>query len=152
MSLIKWTNNDLYNPWADFKSLQEEINDLFNMDRLPSAKGLFDRTSSPALDVIEKEHEYTVTCELPGLEQKDLDLSLTSNVLTIKGEKKNEREEKKGKYYRKETWSGSFQRTLSLPVGIDAEKISAQLKDGVLKITLPKTEEVKPKQITVNVK
>jgi len=96
------------------------------------------------------ENEYTLSCELPGLEQKDIDVSIASNVLTIKGRKKDEQEEKKGRYYRKESWSGSFQRTFSLPVSVDAEKINAQLQDGVLTVTLPKKDAAKPKQITVN--
>jgi len=91
-------------------------------------------------------------CELPGIDLKDINVSITSNVLTIKGVKKVEKEEKKEKYYRKESRSGSFQRTLSLPTAVDAEKIAAELKNGILTITLPKREEEKPKQITVNLK
>jgi HSP20 family molecular chaperone IbpA len=71
--------------------------------------------------------------------------------LTIKGQKKGETEEKRGKYYRKESWSGSFHRTLPLPSLVDGDKITAQLSNGVLTITLPKREEAKPKQIAVNV-
>lgn len=152
MAIVRWKNGQAYDPWAGLKSLQDEINNLFDLEQFPVATGLFDRSVSPAIDVAEGEHEFTVTCELPGLEQKDVDLSLAANVLTIKGEKKNNREEKKGSYYKKETWSGSFQRTLSLPSSVDADKINAQLKDGILTITLPKKEEAKPKQISVNVK
>jgi HSP20 family protein len=152
MALIKWKNRDLYEPWADLRNIQDEINNLFDVDRFPVASGLFDRSVSPAIDVVEGTADYTVTCELPGLEQKDIDVTIASNVLTIKGQKKNEWEEKKGKTYRKESWSGSFQRTLPLPSGVDGEKIKAELKDGILAITLPKKEEAKPKQITVNVR
>jgi len=152
MALIKWKNRDLYDPWSDFRTLQEEINDLFDIDRFPSVSGLFDRTDSPSIDVVEGENEFTVSCELPGMEQKDIDLSIASNVLTIKGEKKDEKEKKSSKYFKRETWSGHFQRTLSLPSSVDAEKVSAQLKDGILTVTLPKREESKPKQIAVNVK
>ena len=151
MALIKWKNKDLQDPWADFKSLQDEINDLFNIDRFPAATGLFDRNVSPAIDVIEGENDFTVACELPGLAQDDIDVSIASNVLTIRGEKKNEKEEKREKYYKKETWSGSFQRTLSLPSIVDSSKIEAKLQDGILTVILPKKEEAKPKQITVNV-
>ncbi|MBN1410247.1 MAG: Hsp20/alpha crystallin family protein [Spirochaetales bacterium] len=152
MAIVRWKNRDLYDPWADFKSLQDEINDLFDIDRFPSTTGLFDRSVSPAIDVIEGEHEFTVKCELPGMEQKDIDVSIASNILTIKGQKKNEVEEKKGKYYKKESWAGNFQRTLSLPSSVAADKISAELKDGILTIALPKKEEAKPKQIEVNIK
>ncbi|MBN1524064.1 MAG: Hsp20/alpha crystallin family protein [Spirochaetales bacterium] len=134
------------------RSLQESINDLFEIDRSPNSMGLFDRNVSPAADVVENENEFTVTCELPGIDQKDIDVSITSNVLTIKGEKKDSHEEKKGKFYKKETWSGSFQRTIALPVDVEKDNISAELKDGMLVITLPKKEESKPKQISVNIK
>jgi len=152
MAIVKWKNPKLYDPWADLKNLQNEINDLFNYDRMPSSTGLFDRNVTPAIDFVEGENDYTVKCELPGLEQKDVDVSIASNVLTIKGSKEENREEKKGKYYKKEIWSGSFQRTISLPSSVDSSKIFALLKDGVLSITLPRKEETKPKQISVNVK
>jgi HSP20 family protein len=101
---------------------------------------------------MESTNDFTVRCELPGLDQKNIDISISSNVLTIKGERKDEKEERNGKYYKKETWSGNFQRTLPLPTQVDTEKISAVLKDGILKVTLPKKEEAKPKQISVNIK
>jgi len=152
MAIIRWKDRDAYDPWNDFRRLQNEINDLFDFDRLPSSTGLFDRSFSPAIDVVEGSNDYTVTCELPGLDQKEIDVSIASNVLTIKGQKKDEREEKKGKYYKKESWSGSFQRTLPLPTSVAADKVKADLKDGVLTIVLPKKEEAKPKQIAVNIK
>jgi HSP20 family protein len=152
MALIKWKNRDPYDPWSDIRTLQEEINDLFDIDRFPPISGLFDRSNSPSIDIVEGENDFTVACELPGLEQKDIDLSIVSNVLTIKGDKKNERETRNGKYYKKETWSGSFQRTLSLPSSVDPERVNAQLKDGILTVSLPKKEEAKPKQISVNVR
>jgi len=152
MAIIRWKDRDVNDPWSDFKKLQNEINNLFDFDAFPSTTGLFDRSFSPAVDVSENPNGYTVTCELPGLELKDIDVSIASNVLTIKGQKKDEKEEKKGKFFRKESWSGSFQRTLPLPISIDAEKIQAELKDGILSIVLPKKEEAKPKQIAVNIK
>ncbi|MBN2532697.1 MAG: Hsp20/alpha crystallin family protein [Spirochaetales bacterium] len=152
MALMRWKNRDLYDPWADFKQLQNEINELFDIDRVPTSKGLYDRSIALPVDVIETANDIIVTCELPGLTEKDMDVSITSNVLTIKGTKKDEREEKKGKFYRKESWSGSFQRTISLPGSVNAENIKADFNNGILTITLPKKEEAKPKQITVNVK
>jgi HSP20 family protein len=152
MAIIKWKRDDLYNPWSELDRLQDEINDLFDLDRLPSTSGLFDRPVSPAIDIVENADAFEVLCELPGIDLKDINVSITSNVLTIKGVKKVEKEEKKEKYYRKESRSGSFQRTLSLPTAVDAEKIAAELKNGILTITLPKREEEKPKQITVNLK
>jgi len=152
MAIIRWKDRDLYDPWGDFKKLQNEINSLFDLDRFPATTGLFDRSFSPAVDLVENPQDFTVSCELPGLDQKEIDVSIASNVLTIKGQKKNEREEKKGKYYRKESWSGSFQRTLPLPASVDGDKIKAELKNGILIIVLPKREEAKAKQIAVNVK
>lgn len=152
MALVKWKNRDLYDPWADFKTLQEEINALFDVDQFSSSAGLFDHNVSPAIDVVEGEHEFSVSCELPGLDRKDIDVSIASNVLTIKGEKKEDKEEKENRYYKKETWSGSFQRTVPLPSSVDMNKIDAQLEDGILTITLQKKEEARPKQISVSVK
>ena len=152
MAIVKWNQNNLYDPWADLERLQDEINALFNIDKYPGRGGLFDRKFSPAVDVIENDHDYVIACELPGLNQEDIDVSIASNVLTIKGSKKDEKQDKGEKYFRKETWSGSFQRTLPMPGYVDAEKIQADLKDGILKIVIPKKEEAKPKQISVKVK
>lgn len=152
MALVKWNKREADNPWRDLGTLQQEINDLFDFDRFTGPSGLFDRSVSPALDVIEGEDAFTVICELPGMEHKDIDITMASNVLTIKGERRNEEEkDNKGKYFKKESWSGNFQRTLSLPATVDAEKIEAKLKNGVLYISIPKKEEAKPKQISVKV-
>ena len=152
MAITRWKKEDAYDPWAEFKSLQDEINDLFNIDRYPVSTGLFDRNFSPAVDVVEDEHDFEIVCELPGLKDEDIEVSVASNVLTIKGVKKDEAVDGKGKYYRRETWTGSFQRTLSLPASVDTEKITAGLSNGVLKISIPKKEEAKPKQISVKVR
>ncbi len=152
MAIVKWNRNNLYDSWSDLERPQDKINALFDIDKYPMTGGLFDRKFSPAVDVVENDHDYVIVCELPGLKQEDIDVSIASNVLTIKGSKKDGKQEKGDKYYRKETWSGSFQRTLSMPSLVDAEKIQADLKDGILKIMLPKKAEAKPKQITVNVK
>ena len=152
MAITKWKRDEKNDPWADFRSLQKEINDLFDIDHYQSSTGLFDRSVSPSMDVIENEHEFTITFELPGLEQDDVDISIASNVLTVKGEKKEEKVAEKGKYYRRESWSGSFQRTISLPATADAGKINAELKKGILRISVPVKAEAKPKQIAVKVK
>jgi len=151
MAIVNWENRDLYDPWEGFRSLQDEINELFDIDRTPAPSGLFDRNLSPAVDVVEEEQNFTIKCELPGLEQSDLDLSVVSNILTIKGEKKDRNEKKQTTYFKKECWSGGFQRTISLPNSANTEKISAVLKDGILSIELPKKEEAKPKQISVKI-
>jgi len=151
MAIIR-RQTDVYDPFRELRTLQNEINDLFDFDRFPGTEGLFDRRYSPAMDVTENEDSFTVRAELPGISEKDIDVSIASNVVTIRGEKKEDKEEKNGKVFRRETWSGSFQRTLSLPLAVDARNIKADLKDGVLTVVLPKHEEAKPKQIAVNVK
>lgn len=100
---------------------------------------------TPRLDVTESEGNIEVKAELPGLERKDIDISLERDLLVIKGEKKHEKEESEKHFYRKERRYGSFYRALRLPAEVESEKIDATYKDGVLKITLPKTEESKKK-------
>lgn len=149
MALIRW-KNDVFNPFAEFDQLQDEINRVFNYNRGPANQGLFDRTVSPAIDVIEDKDNFMVLCDLPGVKLEELDISVAQDVLTIKGEKapdSNEEDDKK--VYKKETWEGSFQRTLALPASVDSSKVEARFKDGVLQVTLPKREEVKPKQISI---
>ena len=154
MAIVRWKQRNPYDPGRDFRNLQEEINELFDINKWPASTGLFDRRISPPLDVIENADAILVVCELPGIDVKDLDVSITSNVLTIKGEKKGLAEEKnKKKMYKSNSWTGSFQRTISLPSTVEAgDKVQAELRDGVLKLTLPKKEEAKPKQISVSVK
>lgn len=151
MDLVQWRDGSTMDPIREMERLQDEINDLFTFDRYTGSSGLFDRTVSPALDVVERDEEFVVTCDLPGVDLKDLDISVSENVLTIKGEKHDDKEQKDLKVYRKETWEGGFQRTLSMPKSIDSARTSASLKNGVLTITLPKKEEVRPRQISVKV-
>jgi len=150
MDIVKW-NRDSLDPFRELNRIQDEINRIFNFPRIQETEGIFDRAFSPAIDVVENADNYTVRCDLPGVDQKNLRVSVEGDVLTIKGEKKYEKKEKDkdARYYRNELWEGSFQRTLSLPAGVDANKVDAELKDGVLTVTLPKKEEHKPRQITV---
>ncbi len=150
MDLVRWTQRNNLSPVDEFERLQNEINRLFNLDYQGST-GLFDRTTSPAVDVIEKEDSVIVRCDMPGIKKDDLDLSLAGNILTIKGEKKTEAKKDKSKNYRNETWTGIFQRTISLPDGIDPDKVGATLKDGVLELNMAKREEMRPRQIDVKV-
>jgi HSP20 family protein len=143
-------NRGMWYPTGEFSRLQNEINRLFDFDYPGGMSGLFDRHVSPAIDVVEKSDEIVVYCDLPGIKKEDVDLSIAGSVLTIKGEKKKETD--KGKSYRDETWSGSFQRTISLPEIVDPNKVDASMKDGVLSISLAKMEDKKPKQIEVKVK
>jgi HSP20 family protein len=103
----------------------------------------------PAFDVTENEKEYIVTAELPGIETKDMDVTLSEGLLTVKGEKKQEHEEKHGNYHRVERRYGAFQRSFRIPGKVKAEKIDAKYKDGILRLTLPKAEESEIKKIAV---
>jgi HSP20 family protein len=143
---------ELWNPMREFENLQNEINRLFDFTRDDAGGGLLDGGFRPALDVRENDSEFIVSCDLPGVEKDEVDISISSNVLTIKGEKRSEEEEKNATVYRKESWAGTFQRTLSLPNIVDPDKIKAEMTNGVLTVRLPKKEEVKPRQIAVQVK
>ena len=98
------------------------------------------------VDVAEDDKAYTITAELPGLDEKDIEVNVADDVLSIRGEKKEEREEKAKNYHLSERRYGSFQRTFQLPSGIDAEKIAASFQKGVLTVTLPKTPEAQKKE------
>jgi HSP20 family protein len=159
MTLIKWRPRREWDPFSVMEHLQNQINRAFNssLSEWPSVAGW--GTSFPAADVFQDKDNVIVTAELPGLGEKDLDISITGNTITLKGEKKQESEVKEdgllrngGGYHRVERSYGSFQRVIELPVEVNADKAKAKLANGVLTVTLPKSEAVKPKQITVDVK
>ncbi len=149
MNLVKRWKNDLWDPMDGFERLRDDINRLFDLRSYPESRGLFDRTFSPAVDISETAESVVVECNLPGVTKEDLDVLVAGDILTIRGAKRGEKETKDKKVYTKESWEGSFQRTLSLPIAVDAAKIEATLKDGVLKIVLPKKEEAKAKRIAI---
>ncbi len=147
-----------------FESLRREIDRLFDdfhpFDwRSPSKALGFEvpRVSraewllAPAVDLAEKDDAYEITAELPGLDEKDVEIKLSNHTLTIKGEKSEEKEDKQKDYYLSERRYGSFQRSFQLPEGVDADKIDANFAKGVLTVKLPKTAEAKKgeKKITV---
>jgi len=105
----------------------------------------------PSLDVAETKNDVVVKAEVPGMDPKDIDISLSDGVLTIKGEKKQEREEKEGDYHLTERSFGAFTRAIQLPTEVQSDKIEASYKNGVLKVTLPKSEEAKKKEIKIKV-
>ena len=107
-------------------------------------------TWTPRMDVKESEDAYILHADLPGLKQNDVKITLNDHVLTISGERKHEEEKKNEKYHYVERAYGSFQRSFTLPSSINGDKIKAEYKDGVLNITLPKTEESKPKEIAIS--
>jgi HSP20 family protein len=147
--LIPWSRRSL-GRGNDLNNLQGEMNRLFDdfwnrfhepFGNLPNLWG----SGTPKTDVVESESEIEISVELPGMEEKDIDVTLSDNVLTIRGEKKSEREEKKKDYHLSERSYGSFSRSLPLPSGVDTEQLKAEFKKGVLTIRLPKTPEAKSK-------
>ena len=151
--------------WAPFESLCREIDRLLDNFRpfdwrLPSrvlgfevpriARSEWQVTS--AMDLVEKDDVYEITAELPGLSEKNVEIKLSNHTLTIKGEKSEEKEEKRKDYYLSERRYGSFQRSFQSPEGADANKIDAHFADGVLSVKLPKTAEAKKAEKTIAVK
>ncbi|MGV2184697.1 Hsp20/alpha crystallin family protein [Rhizobium rhizogenes] len=144
--------------WAPFEGLRSEIDRVFN-DFTP---GFFDRTLArfpnaftrgvPAVDFVESDKAYELTAELPGIDAKELELTLANGILTVKGEKQERKEEKEKEYYLSERRYGSFQRSLQLPDGVDAEKIDASFANGVLKVVLPKTPKAQKNDRKIAIK
>ncbi|MDD3581680.1 MAG: Hsp20/alpha crystallin family protein [Desulfobacca sp.] len=145
MELTEWR------PFREVSRLRREMDRLWDDYFGPGRRGLkpLEAEWAPVVDISESADQVTVKAEIPGLEAKDIDISLSGDLLTIKGEKKSEREEKDENYHLVERSYGSFSRSLRLPVGVEAEKIQASYKQGVLTITCPKKEEVKAKPIEV---
>ena len=141
-----------WDPFREFSTLQDCMNRLFQ-DSFGQGREEALTTSSfaPAVDVYEDEHNITLKIEVPGIDEKDIDIRVENNLLTVHGERKFEKEEKEENYRRVERQYGSFTRSFNLPTTVDAENISADYDRGVLKVKLVKKAEAKPKQIKVNV-
>ena len=140
-----------WDPFREFSTLQDRMNRLFRDSYGDREEALTTSTFAPPVDVYEDEHHVTLSIEVPGIEEKDIDVRVENNVLTVHGERKFEKEQKEENFRRVERQYGSFTRTFTLPQTVDTEKVSANYDKGVLKITLPKKAEAKPKQIKVNV-
>lgn len=138
------------NPWRMLEDLQTQINRLFDIS-FGKGLSLGEEIFTPSVDISEDKDNIYVECDLPGLEQKDINLSVKSGSLCISGKKEESKEEKKKNYHRVERFSGSFYREVALPTEVDTSKIKANYKNGVLKILLPKKEEEKEKEIKINV-
>ena len=144
MDLIRW------NPLREALSLQEQMNHLFGGSLLRSddaGQGLW----NPAVDVFEDEDKLVVKAELPGIDKKDISVDLQNGMLTLRGERRHESEDKDGRnFYRREMSYGSFARSFRLPQEVEADRVKAEYVNGVLTIEVPKPEARKPKQIKVN--
>jgi HSP20 family protein len=147
MDLMPWK------PSGEITSLRREMDNLWNrffgetvLPRFVSEEWL------PSVDISETKDKLLVRAELPGMDAEDINVTISGDILTIKGEKKQEKEREDEHYYCSESYSGSFQRTIRLPVNIKTDKVDATFEKGILQIALPKTEEAKKKEIEIKVK
>ncbi len=142
-----------WDPFRELSALQDRVNRLFQESTGGGSESslLTGGAFVPPVDVYEDEQGLRLKLEVPGIEEKDLDIHIENNVLTVRGERKFEKEEKEENFHRIERRYGSFARSFSLPNTVDQEKVSADYKSGVLTVTLAKRAEAKPKQIKVNV-
>ena len=141
-----------WEPFREFSTLQDRLNRLFQQSVSEGREESLTTSSfAPAVDVYEDDQHVTLKIEVPGIDEKDIDVRLENNTLTVHGERKLEKEEKEENYRRVERQYGSFTRSFTLPNTVDAEGVSAQYDKGVLKIKLAKKAEAKPKQIKISV-
>lgn len=150
MAIVRW------DPFRDLLNLQDEVNSLFRRSFMRGTEVPAEVearvTWAPALDMHESAEAITVEVEVPGLDAKDIDISLEDDILHIKGERKFSDEVKEEDYHRIERAYGYFERNIPLPRKVDEEKVTASVAGGVLSIQLPKAAEARPKQITIEVK
>src|SRR5216684_2485197 len=139
-----------YDPFREFVTLQDRMNRLFRDPRGPEGhdESLTTTNFAPPVDVYEDEHNITLKIEVPGIDEKDIEVRIENNTLTVHGERKLEKEEN---FRRVERQYGSFTRSFTLPTTVDAEKVQAHYDKGILKVQLAKKAEAKPKQIKVSV-
>jgi HSP20 family protein len=149
MRLMRWQRPETSGSWDQLTSLRDEINRLFELpmrEFMPETEFF---GWAPAIDLYEDKDNLIVKAELPGMKKEEIDLSLHQNNLVISGERRTESHGDESDTSRSERFFGRFQRAVELPKAVDANRVSASYKDGILTVTLPKTEEAKPKQIEV---
>jgi HSP20 family protein len=148
MALIRWE------PVRELQTMQNEMNRLFNtfFDSPNPGNGGQNalRRWIPAMDVMETEDDFVLRADVPGISEKDVNIELDGNVLTISGERKAEHEQRNEGYYRVERASGSFSRSLTLPEGVDPARIEASFDRGVLEVRIPKPEQHKPRKVQIS--
>ncbi len=149
MAIVRWE------PFRDLLTTQDRFNRLFNETFARAFSGdsgedAGTRSWAPAVDVLENDQNVVLKAELPGIDPKDVEIRIQDNTLTLKGERKFEKDVKEGNYQVVERSYGSFSRSFSLPAYINSENVTADYKDGLLTLTLPKREEAKPKVIKLN--
>ena len=156
MAIVRWSPARELMPALseEMFDMRRQINRMFDNLFRGEAPDPADLGSdwNPSVDIAERESEYVVRVELPGVNKDDVRITLEDSHLTIRGEKKQEKESKEANYHRMERSYGSFQRSFALPASVKADKIEASYRDGILTVTLPKADEARRKQIEVKVK
>src|SRR5690242_8920145 len=145
MTITRW------DPFREISTLQQQVNRLFNDQFTGRSEEALGTNFVPPVDVYEDEHGITLKMEVPGIDEKDIDIRLENNTLTVRGERKFEKEEKEENFQRVERRYGTFTRSFSLPNTVDTENVTADYDKGVLALKLVKRAEAKPKQIKVNI-
>ncbi len=142
-----------WEPFREFSAMQDRMNRLFRESYSPEGpeEALTTTSFAPAVDIYEDEHNITLKIEVPGIDEKDIDVRIENNTLTVHGERKIEKEEKEENFRRVERQYGGFTRSFTLPSSVDPGQVSAHYDKGVLNINLAKKAEAKPKQIKINV-
>jgi HSP20 family protein len=153
--LTRWEPLGRWNPWKELEEMEKRLSTVFGPARSTAAGDKKEAMAvtewSPLVDITEDDKEYVVKAEIPEMKKEDIKINVHEDVLTISGERKYEKEEKGKKYHRVERAYGSFMRSFTLPEDADGTKVSAEYKDGVLKVHLPKSEKAKPKAIEVKI-
>ena len=147
MALVRWE------PVRELHSMQQEMNRLFNtfFDAPNGSSAGGPRRWVPAMDLVEVDDQFVLRADLPGLDEGDVTLEISGDVLTLSGERKFEHEDRREGFYRLERGAGTFSRSLTLPEGVDAEKIAASFDKGVLEVRIPKPEARKPRRVEITV-
>jgi len=150
MAILRWRDPFENKAFRELNRLQEEMNSLFDKvfgrKSISSGSGVF-----PAVNVAQNQESIYITAELPGIDAADLDIVVEDDSVVLKGERKIEPEGENVSYHRRERDQGAFSRTIPLPTRVETEKASAEVKNGILTLILPKAEEVKPKKIEIKV-
>ena len=148
MTIVRW------DPFRNMATLQDSINRIFD-EAVNKSRDYNDEVSKcdwrPIVDIYDTEKSIIINAELPGVTKDSITLDVKENILILKGERKSEEKVRNENYYRKERCFGTFERAFTLPSAIDPAKITANFKDGILKVEIPKPEEKRPKQIKINV-
>ena len=150
MNLVRFQKPDIWNAFDQLSSFRDEVNRLFEGSLFNGSSDVLN-TWAPALDVYEDKDNLFVTAELPGLKKEEIEISLHENTITVSGERRNEKKYDGADTARAERFFGRFTRSLILPKAVDAARVKASYRDGILTVTLPKAETARPRQIEVSV-